>query len=245
MGALPACSYVQSLFPDKERDYQYTSEVPLLNWPAELRRNNPAENAEETPLAPSAGDLEDAAVSDTNNVPPPDERNGANATAEAPRSSENTAETGESVAAVEASDAQDTVSSIEIVKYDDGEGRLRLGASYSKSWRLVNKALLRNLIEVTGRSHDIGNVKIQYDPEEKKVKDDSFMDEIDFIFEGINTNDQEYNLKFEEHDQKTDVIVLDEEHLPLLNNNAAMRLLKVLADTIKADLAEKSKPDAP
>ncbi|NOU21790.1 MAG: hypothetical protein HOO93_08365, partial [Methyloglobulus sp.] len=47
--------------------------------------------------------------------------------------------------------------------------------------------------------------------------------------------------KLEEHGQQTDVIVLNEEHLPLLNDDASLRLLKVLADTIKADLADKAK----
>ena len=139
------------------------------------------------------------------------------------------------------SDAQESVSSIEIVKYDDGESRLRLGAGFAKSWRVVNKALTRNTIEVTERNHDQGFVTIQYDPDEKKAKDDTFMDEIDFIFKGININDKEYNLKFEEHEQKTDVIVLDDEHLPLLNDNSALRLLKLLSDTIKTDLVKKEK----
>jgi outer membrane protein assembly factor BamC len=25
---VPACSYVKSLFPDKEKDYQFTTEIP-------------------------------------------------------------------------------------------------------------------------------------------------------------------------------------------------------------------------
>jgi outer membrane protein assembly factor BamC len=67
------------------------------------------------------------------------------------------------------------------------------------------------------------------------------MDEILFIFKGIDINDREYVLKLEEHGQQTDVIALNEEYLPMLNDDAALRLLKVLADTIKADLADKAK----
>jgi hypothetical protein len=67
------------------------------------------------------------------------------------------------------------------------------------------------------------------------------MDEINFFLKGIDINDKAYVLKLEEHDQKTDVIVLNEEHLPLLNDAAALRLLKVMADTIKADIANKAK----
>ncbi|MDD5580569.1 MAG: outer membrane protein assembly factor BamC [Methylobacter sp.] len=37
---LAACSYVKSLFPDKEKDYQYTTEIPPLNLPPDLRENS-------------------------------------------------------------------------------------------------------------------------------------------------------------------------------------------------------------
>ncbi|MGZ8241803.1 MAG: outer membrane protein assembly factor BamC [Methylobacter sp.] len=36
---LPACSYVKNLFPDKEKDYQYTTEIPPLSLPPDLRGN--------------------------------------------------------------------------------------------------------------------------------------------------------------------------------------------------------------
>ena len=38
LSALSACSYVKSLFPDKEKDYQYTTEIPPLIFPADLRK---------------------------------------------------------------------------------------------------------------------------------------------------------------------------------------------------------------
>ncbi|OYV20391.1 MAG: hypothetical protein CG441_409, partial [Methylococcaceae bacterium NSM2-1] len=36
---LSACSYVKSLFPDKEKDYQYTTEIPPLILPDDLKKN--------------------------------------------------------------------------------------------------------------------------------------------------------------------------------------------------------------
>ena len=243
---LSGCSYIQSLFPDKEKDYQYTTEIPLLNWPTELRQSKPSENPDEGPLSsPKTENAETNADGASGMSPPGDEGSQPNIMPTPERSgspAENKTEVGNSEPAREEEAGQnDTVSSIEIVKYDDGESRLRLGTGYSKSWRLVNKALTRNTIEVTERNHEQGYVTIQYDPDEIKAKDGSFMDEISFIFEGINMNDKEYNLKFEEHDGKTDVIALDSEHLPLLNDNNAIRLLKLLSDTIKTDLDKKAK----
>jgi outer membrane protein assembly factor BamC len=234
---LTGCSYLQSYFPDKERDYQYTTEIPMINWPDELRRNQTANGSSGT--SPQAANPEEtgSGAESTAEVPPVVE-NAAPSTDTPTASPEATSTT--PVIARE-SDDKDTVGSIEIIKYDDGESRLRLGAGFSKSWRVISKALSRNSIEVTERNHDKGLFTVQYDPDEKKAKDESFMDELSFILHGINSNEREYQLKLEEHDQKTDVIVLDEEHLPLLNNEPALRLLKVLADTTKADLAEKNK----
>lgn len=241
------CSYLESYFPDKERDYQYTTEIPLINYPADLRKNKSAENPSsdgvaETPSPTENLDRSEAGTTTDNADQPPATR----------ALSENALETTPSVTpevsstpitpAAE-SDGRDIVSSVQIVKYDDGESRLRLGAGFSKSWRVVNKALSRNTIEVTERNHDKAQIVIQYDPDEKKAKDDSFMDEIIFLFKGIGVNDRTFVLKLEEHGQQTDTIVLNEEHLPMLNDEAALRLLKLMADTIKADLAKKSQPD--
>lgn len=232
---LTGCSYIQSFFPDKERDYQYTTEIPMMNWPADLRRSQSSAGGASEELS---------ATPDPLGVPA--------ASSEAPIATEKHSEESSAVSSdttgltpIAAGDSaeKDVVSSVEIIKFDDGESRLRLGAGFSKSWRVVSKALSRNSIEATERNNEKGMFTVQYDPDEKKAKDDSFMDELSFFFHGINSNEKQYHLKLEEHEQKTDVIVLDEEQLPLLNNKPALRLLKVLADTTKADLAKQSKSE--
>jgi outer membrane protein assembly factor BamC len=40
-GGLVGCNSVGTYFPDKERDYQRIHEIPMLNWPAELRNQPP------------------------------------------------------------------------------------------------------------------------------------------------------------------------------------------------------------
>jgi outer membrane protein assembly factor BamC len=244
---LAGCSYIQSWFPDKERDYQYTTEIPLINYPAELRKNQPegggssVDNSSETPSSSTNNEGSEASASTENTESPPTETLSPDAAPEAQPVP--TPET--EVTPASGPDERDTVSSVEIVKYDDGESRLRLGSGLSKSWRVVNKALTRNTIEVTGRNFDQAQITIQYDPDEKKAKDESFMDEISFLFKGIGINDRQYILKLEAYDQHSDVVVLNEEHLPMLNDEAAVRLLKVLADTIKADLAGKGNAEKP
>lgn len=237
---LVGCSYLQSYFPDKERDYQYTAEIPMINYPADLRKNQPT-TGETGSTEPSANlDSNASSISPDTALPPAADSALSDSRTDAAIQSEPEVSATEVTPANNA-DEHDAVSSVDIIKYDDGESRLRLGAGFSKSWRVVNKALSRNTIEVTERNHEQAHIAIQYDPDEKNVKDDSFIDEINFFLKGIDINDKAYVLKLEEHDQKTDVIVLNEEHLPLLNDDAALRLLKVMADTIKADIANKAK----
>jgi outer membrane protein assembly factor BamC len=240
---LTGCSYVQGWFPDKERDYQYTSEIPLINYPTELRQNRPEGGslpdspAEALSSSTNAENSEASASTENAGQPPSTE----NISPDTPPEAQPVPTPATEVTPASGEDERDTVSSVEIVKYDDGESRLRLGSGLSKSWRVVNKALTRNTIEVTARNFDQGQITVQYDPDEKKAKDESFMDEIGFLFKGIDINDREFVLKLEAYDQHSDVIVLNEEHLPMLNDDAALRLLKVLADSIKADLADKAK----
>jgi outer membrane protein assembly factor BamC len=237
---LAGCTYLQSYFPDKERDYQYTTEIPLINYPADLRKNQSTSSAAEaTSPADNLPGSVTGTTTDLVDQPPANNTSPENTSEAAPETTTETSNT--PITPATESDERDTVSSVEIIKYDDGESRLRLGAGHSKSWRVINKALSRKTIEVTERNPDQAQIVIQYDPDEKKAKDEGFMDEVMFIFHGINTNEKEYVLKLEQHDQQTDVIVLNEEHLPLLNDDAALRLLKAIADTIKTDLAEKAK----
>lgn len=242
---LAGCSYLESMFPDKERDYQYTAEIPMINLPPDLRHNRPSVESSglqygDTNLGSS--NESNSGSSQDYSAPPESTGEGSASSAESDSSSRQNISNTELTPADE-SDERDEVASVEVVKYDDGETRLRLGAKHPRSWRVLNKALSRNTIEVTERNHEQSQIRIQYDPNEVKAKDDSFMDEVGFIFHGIGVNDREYVLKLEEHGDKTDVMVLNDEFLPMLNDNDAVRLLKLLADTIKTDLAKKAKAD--
>ena len=51
---LPGCSYIKSWFPDKEKDYQYTVEIPELVLPDTL--TGPL-----SPITPNPADMRPAA----------------------------------------------------------------------------------------------------------------------------------------------------------------------------------------
>ena len=49
-----ACTYVKSLFPDKEKDYQYTTEIPPLIIPEDLKKSQIPSLSSSTPAAAAA-----------------------------------------------------------------------------------------------------------------------------------------------------------------------------------------------
>lgn len=221
--SLTACSYIKSLFPDKEKDYQYTAEIPPLKIPADLKqRSSSSTSAPQLPEASPQGDtpVTDAPSADTGS-----------------KDSVQNAEPATPV--VEAVEKHEKIS-VELIKFNDGENRLRLGVESPRAWRLVNKALSRKSIEVTNRNQTEEFFVVQYDPDEQQVEDGSLWDEAVFIFRGFKGNEQEYLLKLEEHDRKTDVIILDKEQQPLSEDDTAgLKLLTLIQTTINADLADK------
>jgi len=66
-----------------------------------------------------------------------------------------------------------------------------------EAWRIASKALSRKSIEVTERNQEEGLFIVQYDPDEQKVEDGSYWDEVVFLFGGIQSNEKTYLLKLE------------------------------------------------
>jgi outer membrane protein assembly factor BamC len=217
-----ACSYIKSLFPDKEKDYQYTAEIPPLAIPDDLKKGSAA-----TSLEPKLPETSTQA-----NPPLPE-----NPAVEAPSTP---AVKDEEPAAPEIETVEKTEKiSVELIRFDDGENRLRLGVEKPRAWRLVSKALSRKSIEVTDRNQDEAYFVVQYDPDEQKVEDGSLWDEAVFMFRGFKRNEKEYRLKLEELDRKTEVIILDKDQQPLPNDSSALKLLTLVQTAIAIDLAEK------
>jgi outer membrane protein assembly factor BamC len=237
---LSACSYVKSLFPDKEKDYQYTTEIPPLILPDDLKKNQIPDvptSASSTPSSPSPSTDADATAVPPVSVNTPASAaqaiNESTATPPAPVEDRAPAASPESEPIV-----PDTAITVERVKFDTGENRLRINVPFTRAWRIASKALSRKSIEVTERNQEEGLFTVQYDPDEQKVEDGSYWDEVVFLFGGIQSNEKTYLLKLEKNNQQTDIVVVDEDQ-QLLSDAASFKLLTLLQETIKADLAKK------
>lgn len=133
---------------------------------------------------------------------------------------------------------------VERIIYDGGATRLRIDQPFSKSWRIVGKALARKSVEIVARNKPEGLFIVMYDPSEQKVTDESLWDEVLFVFGQHGGKEQEYRIKLAEYEAFTEVIVLDENDKPL-SEGAGLSLLQLLQDTIEADLAKKVKTPVP
>jgi outer membrane protein assembly factor BamC len=214
---LPACSTIKSLFPDKEKDYQFTTEIPPLILPTDLMGDSIAG----VPVAPAAEKV-DAAV-----TAPVAEVGDAAAAARPPAATPT-----ETIPAIDRKLIQ-----VELVDGDQGAKQLHIGAPLSTAWRIVGKALSRKSVEVTSHNQDEGMFRVQYDPNKQETEDGSFWDEMTFVFTGFKVTEQELIVKLVESNQQTFVSLMDKDQKPVADAGS-LSLLKLLHDTIKSDLAK-------
>jgi outer membrane protein assembly factor BamC len=205
---MSACTYIKNLFPDKEKDYQFTTEIPPLVLPPDLSGDSTAK----VPTA-SATEATEAPASDT----------GESTSAASPTET--------------VPDIDRKLIRVELLDSDQESKRLHITAPVAIAWRMVGKALSRNSIEVTNRNQEERFFHVQYDPNRKEVEDGSVWDEVVFFFKGIDVTEQEYVLKLAGDNQQTDVFIMDKDQKPA-TDKTSLSLLTLLHDTMKADLAK-------
>ncbi len=223
LSALSACSTIKEAFPDKEKDYQFTTEIPKLIIPSDLA-NGKASSASPTSTSNTA----------TTATPPEEEtkpEEAENKTAASENTNTDTPDN-EKPPIDPKSITADMLESSNHISY------LRINTPFSTAWRVVSKALSRQSIEVSERNEADKTFTVQYDPDEKPVEDGGYLDEINFMLHGFLGNEKEYLLKLVETNKQTDVVVLNSEQKPS-TDEGGLKLLKVIQQSIKANIAGK------
>lgn len=219
LSTLTACGSMKSHLPDKERDYQFSAEIPPLTIPNDLKKTTPKPRV----VTPDINETEEVKVLgemvDSDSVVKQPK----------PSSSKNGDDPAEEIIL----DRGET--RVDFVIFDGGATRLRINEDFAPSWRLVAKALSRNRIEIVSRNQAAGELIVQYDPNETDFKDETVWDEILFVFAEDHSQEKEYRIKIMEYNNNTEVIVLDSENTPL-SDGVGLHLLKLLFSTIHTDL---------
>ena len=222
LSSLTACSQIKSYFPDKEKEYQYSAEIPPLIYPADLKINV-------VPVLPTAmtqvKPVDTAPVEAANVVKP----------VSAAVKDSSVTPTIDKVYSDEEELAAHLIT-VERINVDKGENRLRLNVPFIRAWRILSKSLSRKALEVTVRDENSGLFTLQFDPDEQSEKELSYLDSFKALLGNLRSNEKTYTIKLEKDQPQTDVTVLDKDQKPIADE-ASTKLLTLLQESIKADLA--------
>ena len=221
--SLSACSTIKSWFPDKERDYQFTSEIPELIVPEDLKHKGMASLTRAEPAVTVA-----QANTDT-----------AGANADSAAQSAATVEPDASVPSETAADSQPVAS------IANGASSLQIDQGKIPATRMVGRALTRQRLEITERNVDKGFFYVKFDPNAAKVSDDGFFDEFNFMFGDDPSQEQEYRITVHGLSPQMSEVIIGDNEGKLLSNAAANALLKLITEGINQVESQDSKTDEP
>lgn len=222
---------IQDWFPDKEKDYQFTTELPPLVIPPDLLQK-PKLQAHAAPVEMAQPKIEKAIES---------------VKAAVSQHAEKIAKVEQAVATeIETAVSRPPLSAPEIAKNEvqislthENVPSLNLNVPTARAWRIVSKALSRSGIEVTKHEPATGQITVQLAEKSEKStpEEDSFFSGTSSVFSGFINDEQRYVLQFQEMGEKTSITVLDGDLQPL-KNTASEKLLSTLFDAIKTDLSK-------
>lgn len=217
--SLSGCSTLQSWFPDKEKDYQFTTELPPLVIPLDLTKKPSLPSRAASTQLP-APKIEDTVQNSL-------------------RNQKEVVKKVEDVSAIVA--ARPALSEEEISKNEiqlslthENTPALNLNVPLARAWRIVSKALSRKGIEATKHDNENRQIHVQI-ANVKSQPEKSLWDNTVEVFNPFTQNEEKYILQFNEVNAKTSVTVLDEALQPITDD----KLLASLFDSIKADLSNK------
>jgi len=225
LGLLSACSSIKESFPDKEKDYQFSTEIPKLTIPNDL-----ASPSSRVSAPPASSERRITRTEETETKPSTPEEELKAAAKDAP--------TEESAAEPQVPMIDPRSVTVDLLESSNKISYLRINTPFLQAWRMVSKGLSRKSIEVSDRNQTDKIFTVQYDPDEQPVSDGSFEEEINFMLHGFQGNEKEYQLKLVETNQQTDIVILNDQQQPI-SDEASLKLLKVLQKSIKANLAGK------
>lgn len=208
-----ACSYIKSVFPDKERDYQFTTEIPELIVPDDLK----------TKTLPTHSVAVAAEPAPTPAQPAPTKTDVAEPVAG-------------KQAAVESAEAAASPGHGVQTTAGSGVSSLQIDQSSKQAWWLVGKALSRQKLEVVERNLDKGYFFVKYDPNAIKPEDGSILDEINFLFGDDPSQEQEYRVSLQELEAQLTEVTVQDSAGKTLSNVAATSLLRLITEGINQDI---------
>lgn len=205
---LNGCSTISGWFPDKQKQYKYSTEIPPLEIPPDLTSSTIEDEvtrrapASESTAAARSEKFEDQSTA-SDNQSRPGSRKGK------------------------------TQSAATLAQSVDDTALIEIDAPIEVAWNEVAKALGRLELEVSDRNRADGVYYVYFSPENKPYRDRGFFGDMVELFSGGEEPAKEYRIKLDEKATATSVYVLDEQGNPQ-NSGAGLELLKRLHETLKS-----------
>jgi outer membrane protein assembly factor BamC len=211
------CSTIKSWFPDKERDYQFTAEIPEIIVPEDLKAGSMSMLAVSS--SPAAA-VETKVVEDLKATLPaePIARPTKSATSE--------------------SSPKETVANAPTAPGSS----LQIDQPQIQAAHIVSKALSRQKLEITERNVEKGYFFVKFDPRAVQVEDKNWLDELNFVFGDEPSHEREFRIHLQQlNPQLTEVTVEDSEG-KTQSSDSANALLKLITDAINQEISGSETP---
>lgn len=205
---LGGCETIQSWFPDKQKQYKYSTEIPPLEVPPDLHSSTiegavnrgPSRTAE----ADAPRDIQESPVPEVASEP-------------APRRATRPKTAPESTLAASADQAP----------------VIEIAAPFEIAWNDVSKALGRMELEITDQNHSDGVFFVYYGGNQKPYRDRGLLGDIADLFSGGWEKSQEFRVKLDSQGRTTALRVLDTNDQPQ-TTGLGFELLQRLHETLKS-----------
>lgn len=218
---LSACSTIKSWFPDKERDYQFTTEIPELQVPEDLKHKGLASLPPRTAPQPTTAEVEGGSRY-------------------AVQSDESVKESDTPASADDGSEPDAT----EVSASTSGSS-LQIDQSKTQATRMVGRALSRKKLEVVERNIDKGYFYVKFDPNAVQAKDESIWDELNFLFGDDPSQEQEYRISVQQIGPQLSQVIVQDTEEKTLSNKTANALLELITEAINEDEQQPAASPAP
>lgn len=228
---LSACSTIKSWFPDKERDYQFTSEIPELIVPEDLKNKGLA-SLTTSPSTPASAESE--TVSGSPEAATSEE--GATAAAADEPVQPKPVQQSDETNAEEPKVSTSTSTSVSSLQIDQAK---------TPATRMVGRALSRQKIEIVERNIEKGYFYVKFDPNAVAAKDESIWDEFTFMFGDDPSQEQEYRVTVHQVGEQLSEVTVQDSTGKTLSNEVANALLKLITDGINQVVNQDKEKDAP
>ncbi len=227
--AMVGCSYVTDLFPDKQKNYRYSSELPDLEIPPDM--SAPGSDADAPSLVKHSQSAKGKYSVDSSET--------ENTTAQTkPVKADASSQTkGKKHKSVKHSD-----NNVTLAQNMENAALIEIQEPYEEAWNDVGRAIGRLKIEISDQNRSDGLYYVYYGgtAPKKPGEETSFWDDVGSVFSSDTDQAHEFRIKLEDKDTTTNVYIMDQEG-KAISDGLGLELLKKLHNK----LTTLDQPDTP